>query len=141
MTSSGLKLINLYTTIKRRDLLWYQRRFQGVVQPPSPPPDHFKGFRTLLNIGRCGEPNLRKKDKRRTRKFFTSIFYVFLHNMCLKYQKSGRKLVMLCRKSKNAERKGIERNFFANPCEIIATPWRCLCHPLEEILKPPLYDT
>ena len=54
--------------------------------------------------------------------------------MCLKSQTSGHKLVMMCRKAKNAERKGVARNFYATPWEIFATPWRCLCHPMEEIL-------
>ena len=44
--------------------------------------------------------------------------------MCLKCKKGGRKYVMLCKKSKTAERKGIACNFFG--------------HPLKEILKPPL---
>ena len=44
--------------------------------------------------------------------------------------KSGLKLV-LCRKAKNAERKGIERNFFRHPLKISL-------QPLEEILKPHL---
>ena len=63
------------------------RGFQGVA---TPPPDHLNGFQSLLNLGRCGESNLRIKDKRRTRKSKTSIFYVFLYNMCLKCQKDFR---------------------------------------------------
>ena len=41
---------------------------------------------------------------------------------------------------KEAERKGMARNFFATPREISATPCRCLFHPLEESLKPPLRE-
>ena len=36
----------------------------GVAGPPLLPPDYFKGFRPPLNLGRCGEQNLRLKDKR-----------------------------------------------------------------------------
>ena len=42
--------------------------------------------------------------------------YFFIGNMCRKCkQKSGPKLGMLCRKAKNAERKGIASSFFATP--------------------------
>ena len=44
--------------------------------------------------------------------------------------KSGRKLVMGCRTAKNAERKGIARNFFA-------TPRGDFHHPLKISLPPP----
>ena len=35
--------------------------------------------------------------------------------MCLKCNKCGRKFVMLCRKAKNAEVKGVAHNIFAPP--------------------------
>ena len=46
--------------------------------------------------------------------------------------KCARKLVMLCRKAKNAEKRGVARNFFATNWEIFvppteyysATPWK-----------------
>ena len=60
--------------------------FQGVLAPPE--------HRTLR------ETKLAYKRLKTNKKIFKSIiFYVFLHNMCLKCQKSGRKLVMFCRKT------------------------------------------
>ena len=46
------------------------------------------------------------------------------------------------KEAKNATGEGLERNFFATPWEIIATPWIKISlkktrHPLEEILNPP----
>ena len=54
--------------------------------------------------------------------FVKSMLYVFLYNICLKCQKSGRKLEMLCRKAKHAEKKGIEPLFSLSPEDIYATP-------------------
>ena len=46
----------------------------------------------------------------------------FFITLVSKMLKSGRKLVMLCRKAKNAEEQGgIARNFFPTPWEIFAT--------------------
>ena len=66
--------------------------FRGVVRPHSQP----------LNLGRSGKPKFhKKKAKRRSRKSKTKVnFCVFLYTVCLKCQKSGRKLVMLCMESK-----------------------------------------
>ena len=99
--------------------------FRGVARPTSPPPDHFKGFRPPLNLGRCREPNLRIKDKSRTRTFFKKyILSITLKPVSKMSKNSWCKLLMLCRK-------GIARNFspppgrFSPPPEdISATPWK-----------------
>ena len=60
------------------------------------------------------------------------LFDVFLHNMCLKCPKSGRKLVRGCRTTINTERKGITRAIFSPPPgrfspppeDVSATPWK-----------------
>ena len=56
------------------------------------------------------------------------MLYVFLYNMCLKCKKSGSKLVMLCKKAKNAEGKGGSAQFFRHPLGDFAAPWKKSCN-------------
>ena len=57
-----------------------QRQFQGGGAAPSPPP----WPRTLR-----GTKVAYKREKTKKKKFFKSLFYVFLYKMCLKCKKCG----------------------------------------------------
>ena len=56
--------------------------FRGLARTPSQPPDHLKGFQPLLDLGRCGESNLRIKDKIRTGKS-KKVYFMYCFLKCV----------------------------------------------------------
>ena len=56
---------------------------RGGFSPEGFSPDHLKGFQPLLNIGRCGESNLRIKDKRRARKKYKKAHFMYFFLTCV----------------------------------------------------------